>query len=177
MSDIASNDGKSKVLSLKGKSSTVRQSFSHGRSKAVVVETKRKRVLLQKNPSNPQNLNESEKKQLTEKQSNSDNATGLSELEVDRRRKALETARALESSRLENEKLNSEAREEELKVLRKKKEQEEKIESSQQLDQKSKETNVDTLSAGPLPSELPLVDAPVTKPRVNKSDDTPKKKN
>ena len=42
MSDIASNDGKNKVLSLKGKSSTVRQSFSHGRSKAVVVETKRK---------------------------------------------------------------------------------------------------------------------------------------
>ena len=62
MSDISSNDGKNKVLSLKGKSSTVRQSFSHGRSKAVVVETKRKRVLLQKKPTNNIQNDEHEKK-------------------------------------------------------------------------------------------------------------------
>ena len=49
MSDTASNDGKSKMISLKGKSSTVRQSFSHGRSKSVVVETKRKRLFVPKN--------------------------------------------------------------------------------------------------------------------------------
>ena len=49
MSDTASNDGKSKMISLKGKSSTVRQSFSHGRSKSVVVETKRKRLFVPQN--------------------------------------------------------------------------------------------------------------------------------
>ena len=49
MSETLNNNGKNKVLSLKGKSSTVRQSFSHGRSKSVVVETKRKRLLIPKN--------------------------------------------------------------------------------------------------------------------------------
>ena len=46
MNETPTNDGKNKILSLKGKSSTVRQSFSHGRSKSVVVETKRKRLLV-----------------------------------------------------------------------------------------------------------------------------------
>ena len=49
MSDFDSNDGKGKTLSLRGggtETSRVRQSFSHGRSKSVVVEKKRKRIVV-----------------------------------------------------------------------------------------------------------------------------------
>lgn len=49
MSDSDSNDGKGKTLSLRGggtETSRVRQSFSHGRSKSVVVEKKRKRIVM-----------------------------------------------------------------------------------------------------------------------------------
>ncbi len=176
MSDIASNDGKNKVLSLKGKSSTVRQSFSHGRSKSVVVETKRKRVLIQKRPANPIPKEELEQKQSLEKKVTIDNTAGLSDLEVDRRRKALETAKALESTRIKNEKLHSAAREEELKILKEKKEKDKKQESLSNPKKEIPNIEVETLSAGPLPSELPLVDAPVTKPRVNKSDEISKKR-
>ena len=65
MSETPNNNAKSKVLSLKGKSSTVRQSFSHGRSKSVVVETKRKRLLV------PQNLEQN--KESTDQTNTSSN--------------------------------------------------------------------------------------------------------
>ncbi len=46
---MSENDGK-KTLGLKGgtRSGSVKQSFSHGRTKNVVVETKRKRVVVPK---------------------------------------------------------------------------------------------------------------------------------
>ena len=178
MSDTPNSDGKNKVLSLKGKSSTVRQSFSHGRSKAVVVETKRKRLLVpQSLEKNIQKLDVeqlSTKKLDTNKVNNDKNS--LSEIEVTRRIKALENAKALETSRIEQEKIIAEAREEELKALRKKKDREEvyKAPSLKKNEDVSK-TEIDQNLAGPLPSEIPLVDAPVTKPRVNKQEDVVKK--
>ena len=51
MSDNKGSDGKGKTLGLRGggtEKSHVRQSFSHGRLKSVVVETKRKRVIVPK---------------------------------------------------------------------------------------------------------------------------------
>ena len=178
MSDTPSNDGKNTVLSLKGKSSTVRQSFSHGRSKSVVVETKRKRLLvpqtLEKSSQNFETKLPSSNSSDTKKVNNEKNS--LSEVEVSRRIKALETAKALESSRIAEEKITLAAREEELKTLRKQKNEEndsKKILSNKNNDTKNPE--IDQNLAGPLPSEIPLVDAPVTKPRVNKQDDTIKK--
>ena len=44
MNDSENRDNKPKVLGIKGGTNTVRQSFSHGRSKAVVVETRRKKT-------------------------------------------------------------------------------------------------------------------------------------
>ncbi len=175
MSETTSNEGKNKVLSLKGKSSTVRQSFSHGRSKSVVVETKRKRLLVPQNPdkkihnlsteeSSSENVNS--KSTFAEKKS-------VTNIEVTRRIKALETAKALETSRIEQEKVALAAREEELKQLRKKKDTEEV--SKNALLPENIEKNIDQSLAGPLPSEIPLVDAPVTKPRVNKQDEIAKK--
>ena len=48
MNDSENRDNKPKVLGIKGGTNTVRQSFSHGRSKAVVVETRRKKLLVSK---------------------------------------------------------------------------------------------------------------------------------
>ena len=178
MNETPTNDGKNKVLSLKGKSSTVRQSFSHGRSKSVVVETKRKRVLV------PQNLEKTIQSSITERTVNkstdftkeTNEIGGVPDIEVNRRIKALETAKALETSRIKQEKVVLAAREEELKELRKQKEKEEiNKRSPDQNNQPKVKPEVDQNMAGPLPSEIPLVDAPVTKPRVNKQDDIGKK--
>ena len=178
MSDTASNEGKNKILSLKGKSSTVRQSFSHGRSKSVVVETKRKRVFLQK-PSN-QGLPLTTKEKLQPEDSLDSGSTeisnSLSKLEVNRRIKAVETARALENTRLEKEKIDSEAREKQLKTLREKKDPESNQNKPKEQDRTETNTDVDSSLAGPLPSEIPLVDSPVTKPRVNKQEDQSRKR-
>ena len=87
MSDTPINDGKNTVLSLKGKSSTVRQSFSHGRSKSVLVETKRKRLLV---PQGIEKITQKVEKSLplpinldTKEVTNEKNS--LSEVEVSRR--------------------------------------------------------------------------------------------
>ena len=48
MTDSENRDSKSKVLGLKSGTNTVRQSFSHGRSKSVVVETRKKKLLISK---------------------------------------------------------------------------------------------------------------------------------
>ena len=95
MSDTTGNDGK-KPLGLKG--GTVRQSFSHGRSKAVVVETKRRRVIVPKPGS-------------AAKAAIKSGAGHLSDVELARRKKALEAARAMESERAAKEKAESAARE------------------------------------------------------------------
>ena len=180
MSETPNNDGKSKVLSLKGKSSTVRQSFSHGRSKSVVVETKRKRLLI------PQNIEQSNSKASSDTSSSAkvnfkkeiNEKTTIADIEVTRRIKALETAKALETSRIEQEKEVLAAREEELKELRKQKDKEEETKkSNSKRNIEPSTTQIDQNLAVPLPSEIPLVDTPVTKPRANKQDEIGKKHN
>ncbi len=178
MSETPTNDGKNKVLSLKGKSSTVRQSFSHGRSKSVVVETKRKRLLVPQNLEKISQSTELEKNVPNNPEPNPEIKTNttVANLEVNRRIKALETAKALETSRIEQERVALAAREEELKNLRKKKDKEENSKKESTSDTIEKTTNeIDQSLAGPLPSEIPLVDTPVTKPRANKQDEVAKK--
>ena len=100
MNDTTNNDGK-KPLGLKG--ATVRQKFSHGRTNKVVVETKRKRVFVPK-PAGAGGA----------KQGGQKTAGGyLSDAEMERRKKALEAARAMETERAANELAQSEAREDE----------------------------------------------------------------
>ena len=100
MSDTASSDEKTKVLSLKGGSSTVRQSFSHGRSKSVVVETKRKRIL-----SPPLNSTKKITKLSNDNASASEKTASknISSDEVNRRVKALEAVKAEEAKRKKEE--------------------------------------------------------------------------
>ncbi len=105
MSDTT--DGK-KTLGLRGgaRSGQVKQSFSHGRTKNVVVETKRKRVVVPKpgaakpaagKPAAPAGGDPSKR------------PGGISDAELDRRMKALAAAKARESE--EEEKRVSEERE------------------------------------------------------------------
>ena len=177
MSETPTNDGKNKMLSLRNKSSTVRQSFSHGRSKSVVVETKRKRLLVPLNTDRSIQTSDLNKlsSEKTSSQNHSAEKKSVTDIEVNRRIKALENAKAVETSKIEQEKIILAAREEELKELRKKKNKEENDKKSLNQQTENITNNIDQNLAGPLPSQIPLADAPVTKPRVNKQEDTVKK--
>lgn len=111
MSDSKDNDGKGKTLSLSGGPGTVRQSFSHGRTKAVVVETKRKRVMTPK----PGAASGKPGGRRT-------SSVGVSDGELARRRKALEAAQAMEAERQAKEKATGDAREAERNRRRSEKE-------------------------------------------------------
>ena len=115
MTNIKDNDGKGKSLGMRGGSSGggtetshVRQSFSHGRTKSVTVEHKRKRVVVPKagaasaTAANPRGAA----------------AQNLSQAEFERRLKAVEAAKAQEAERARKEKEAAEAREAELNRLR-----------------------------------------------------------
>ena len=86
---MSDNDGK-KTLGVRSgpRASNVKQSFSHGRSKNVVVETKRKRVVVPKAGASKTGI----------QSSNIDGARGLasgvSDSEMERRLKALQAAKA-----------------------------------------------------------------------------------
>jgi len=108
--DTKDNDRKSKTIGLRGGTETshVRQSFSHGRSKSVTVEHKRKRVVVPKSGSAaPGDQNKSRSGQKN-----------LSDAEFERRLKAVEAAKAQEADRQAKEREAAEAREAELSRLR-----------------------------------------------------------
>ncbi|MEX0971424.1 MAG: translation initiation factor IF-2 [Paracoccaceae bacterium] len=107
MSDQNNGDGK-KTLSIKGGAGTVKQSFSHGRTKSVVVETKRRKVAIPKPGS------------TAAKVANAQGAVAqnLSDAEFDRRKKALETALANEADRAAKEQEEAKTRERERDRLR-----------------------------------------------------------
>ena len=94
MSDTENKSGK-KIGLLGGAPSRpgqVRQSFSHGRSKAVVVETKRKRVVVPKPNVFTSKTNNPQKKSTPSK-----TPGGISEVELERRKKALVASRQREA--------------------------------------------------------------------------------
>ena len=88
-----SDDGK-KTLGLLGgpRSGNVKQSFSHGRTKTVVVETKRKRVVVPKpgaaKPAAPGAVRGGDPARRP---------AGISDVEMDRRLKAVQAAKARET--------------------------------------------------------------------------------
>jgi translation initiation factor IF-2 len=93
---MSDTDGK-KPLGLGGKSGQVKQSFSHGRTKAVVVETKRKRVVVPK----PATAAPAAAPTMTgdgyiARPDPTRRPAGISDAEMERRLKALSVARARE---------------------------------------------------------------------------------
>ena len=108
---MSDNDGK-KTLGVRGgpRAGNVKQSFSHGRTKNVVVETKRKRVVQPKpgasaaaagTASASPNLGKSKR------------PAGISDAEMDRRMKALQAAKAREAEDAAKREAEEKAREEE----------------------------------------------------------------
>ncbi|MDP0927104.1 translation initiation factor IF-2 [Paracoccus onubensis] len=112
---MSDNDGK-KTLGLGGGSrpGQVKQSFSHGRTKNVVVETKRKRVMVPK-PGTTQSGSGDKGKVGGSKSggASSKRPAGISDAEMERRLKALAAARAREADETAAREADEKAREEE----------------------------------------------------------------
>ena len=89
---MSDSDGK-KTLGLRGtpRSGNVKQSFSHGRTKNVLVETKRKRVVVPKAGTPVQPGTNPAKTQ------SSNRPAGISDTEMARRLKAVQAAKAREA--------------------------------------------------------------------------------
>ncbi|MBM9593768.1 translation initiation factor IF-2 [Roseitranquillus sediminis] len=109
---MSDTDGK-KTLGLRGgpRSGSVKQSFSHGRTKNVVVETKRKRVVVPKPGAEKAGATGGSTPRVS-----SDPAkrpAGISEAELERRMKALAAAKAREADEAEQRRAEEQARAEE----------------------------------------------------------------
>ncbi len=123
---MSDTDGK-KPLGLKGgHSGSVKQSFSHGRTKNVVVETKRKRVVKPK-PGSGAGGGSGAGSPATDP---SKRPAGISDAELERRMKALAAARANEADEAKKRAEEEKAREEERE--RRRREQEEKEREEQE---------------------------------------------
>ena len=91
---MSDSDGK-KTLGLRGgpRAGNVKQSFSHGRSKSVVVETKRKRVVVPKSVT----AKTMDGSTQTDEKTASARPSGVTDVEMERRMKALQAAKAREA--------------------------------------------------------------------------------
>ncbi len=123
---MSDNDGK-KTLGLRGggpRAGNVKQSFSHGRTKNVVVETKRKRVVVPK-PNTVKSGTEGSAKAAVAASGNKRPA-GISDAEMERRLKALQAAKARESEEAAQREAEEKARAEERDRMRAEKEAKER---------------------------------------------------
>ncbi len=130
MSDENKTDGK--PLGLRGgtETSRVRQSFSHGRTKSVVVEKKRKRVFVPKSGAAAGKVGSGS--------GSGPSAVGISDAEMERRKKALAAANAQEAERKEKEQAESKRRDEEREERRRAKETKEREEQDRLERQRKK---------------------------------------
>ena len=137
----------------------VRQSFSHGRSKSVVVETKRKRVVVPKHNTGTSQTNNSQTTTTPSK-----TPGGLSSSELDRRKKALAAARQREAldkdKRDAEEKSREQEREEKRAVLEtKEKEDAERKEKEREKAEEEKRAVAAVVEATKIAEDLPLIQA------------------
>lgn len=106
---MSDTDGK-KTLGLGGKGGHVKQSFSHGRTKSVVVEKKRKRVVVPKPGAAPTSGAQGS---VQAKPDPARRPAGISDAEMERRLKALAAAKAREGAEAEARAREEREREEE----------------------------------------------------------------
>jgi len=170
---MSENDGK-KTLGIGGaRPGNVKQSFSHGRTKNVVVETKRKRIVVPK----PGAAKPSVAGGKPAKSDPSKRPAGISEAEMERRikalklmeaskaedeakRKAEEEARAVERERrkVETESKEREEKEREERVKAKAEEEERKRTEAAESESRAK-------AAAQQAQEMPAADKPASSPR------------
>ena len=105
---MSDNDGK-KTLGVRSgpRAGNVKQSFSHGRSKNVVVETKRKRVVVPKAGTSKTTI------QTSNKEGSKNLPSGITNTEMERRLKALQAAKAREADEVAQREANAKEREQE----------------------------------------------------------------
>ena len=103
---MSENDGK-KTLGVRSgpRASNVKQSFSHGRSKNVVVETKRKRVVVPKAGTSKTSI------QSSNRDGTKGLASGITDTEMERRLKALQAAKAREADEVAQREASAKERE------------------------------------------------------------------
>ncbi|MGJ8603182.1 MAG: translation initiation factor IF-2 [Marivita sp.] len=123
---MSDNDGK-KTLGLRGggpRSGNVKQSFSHGRTKNVVVETKRKRVVVPK--PGPSQTGSGATASAVVAAAGSKRPAGISDAEMERRLRALQAAKAREGEEAAQREAEEKARTEERDRMRAEKEAKER---------------------------------------------------
>jgi translation initiation factor IF-2 len=137
---MSDNDGK-KTLGLRGgpRSGNVKQSFSHGRTKNVVVETKRKRVVVPKPGAAKSGAGSSASAVVAA--AGSKRPAGISDAEMERRLRALQNAKARESEEAAQREADELARAEERERMRAEKEakEREQREAEERARQKAEE--------------------------------------
>jgi translation initiation factor IF-2 len=134
---MSDTDGK-KPLGLRGTPGQVKQSFSHGRTKAVVVETKRKRVVVPKPGVAAPSVDNAAKKNAQGGNAGRRPA-GISEAELERRLAALRAAKAREADDAAAREAEEKAREEERERRRQEIEDKEREEREREEARKAKE--------------------------------------
>ncbi|UUV06162.1 MULTISPECIES: translation initiation factor IF-2 [Ruegeria] len=167
---MSDNDGK-KTLGLRGgaRPGNVKQSFSHGRTKNVVVETKRKRVVVPKPGAAKPGGGAAPSGDPSRR------PAGISDAEMARRMKALQAAKAREAEEAAAREAAEKAREEERARRRaeqeaKEREQREAEERARQKaeDEERKRKEADEAAkraaAAPAPEEPKAARAPASKP-------------
>ena len=119
---MSDSDGK-KTLGLRGgpRAGNVKQSFSHGRTKSVVVETKRKRVMVPKPGTAKLGAGTSPSPSASNKRPD-----GVSDAELERRLAAVKAAKAREAEEVAVREAEAKAREEERNQRRLEQEQKER---------------------------------------------------
>ncbi|NCX86433.1 MAG: translation initiation factor IF-2, partial [Rhodobacteraceae bacterium] len=105
---MSDSDGK-KTLGVRSgpRGGNVKQSFSHGRSKNVVVETKRKRIVVPKAGTSKTTI------QTSNKEGAKNLSSGITDTEMERRLKALQAAKAREADEVAQREANAKEREQE----------------------------------------------------------------
>ncbi len=132
---MSDTDGK-KTLGLGGnRPGQVKQSFSHGRTKSVVVETKRKRVVV---PKPGAQTASSGKGKPAVKGDPSRRPAGITDAEMERRLKALQAAKAREQEETAAREAEEKAREEERQRRREEQEAREREEREREAALKAK---------------------------------------
>ena len=163
---MSESDGK-KTLGLRGRGpGQVKQSFSHGRTKNVVVETKRKRIVVPrpgaaKQPPQP----EVAKVQATDP---SNRPAGISDAELERRMKALAAAKAAEAADAEKRAAAEKARAEErerrkAEAVAKEREEQERAEKARTMAEEEERKKAEAARARAAAEQTPAAEPAPTR--------------
>ncbi|TMM52640.1 translation initiation factor IF-2 [Sulfitobacter sabulilitoris] len=164
---MSDTDGK-KTLGLRGgaRPGNVKQSFSHGRTKNVVVETKRKRVVVPKADASKQAGGGAKPKPAMGDPSR--RPAGITDAEMERRLKAVQAAKARESEEAAEREAEEKARAEDRERRRaeqeakdaEEREREESLKAKAEEDERRKQEAEAAAQAAAAPAEEPAVARP-----------------